>query len=70
LAFPIKARAIGEFTDIFPLFALASGSPTIRHTFFSSVSSLINVTVAGDHWLKTKGGQISGSESRRVAPMM
>lgn len=46
LALPIKARAIGEFTDIFPLFALASGSPTIRHTFFSSVSSLTNVTVA------------------------
>src|SRR5262245_40902470 len=24
----------------------------------------------GDHWLKTKSGQISGSESRRVEPMM
>jgi hypothetical protein len=33
LALPIKARAIGEFIDIFPLCALASGSPTIRHTW-------------------------------------
>jgi hypothetical protein len=32
LALPISARAIGEFTDIFPLCALASGSPTIRHS--------------------------------------
>jgi len=24
----------------------------------------------GDHWLKTKSGQIIGSESRRVEPMM
>jgi hypothetical protein len=29
---PINARAIGEVTEIFPLFASASGSPTICHT--------------------------------------
>src|SRR5262249_25201471 len=46
VALPISARAIGEFTDIFPLCALASGPPTIRHTLFSSVSSSINLTVA------------------------
>src|SRR4029077_804881 len=46
LVFPINARAIGEVTEIFPLCASASGSPTICHTFFPPVSSSISVTVA------------------------
>ena len=31
-----QRRAIGEVTETFPLFASASGSPTICHTFFSA----------------------------------
>ena len=38
---PIKARPIGEFTDIFPWSTSDSGSPTICQIFFSLVSASI-----------------------------
>src|SRR5262249_13507410 len=43
---PTRARASGEVMEIRFFLASASGSPTICHTFFSSVSSSITVTVA------------------------
>jgi hypothetical protein len=46
LVLPSNDRAMGELTEIFPLRASASGSPTICQTFLSPVSSSINVTVA------------------------
>ena len=46
LVLPISARAIGDVTEMFPLWASASGSPTICHTLFSPVSSSISDTVA------------------------
>src|SRR6516165_7464728 len=43
---PTNARASGEVMEILPFLASASGSPTICHTVFLSVSSSIKVTVA------------------------
>ena len=43
---PIKARAIGDVTEILPLFASASGSPTSCHTLLFPVSLSIKVTAA------------------------
>ena len=42
----MSARASGEVMEMRPALASASGSPTICHTRFSSVSSSIKVTVA------------------------
>jgi len=44
--FPISARAKGEVMEMRPFLASASGSPTICHTAFLSVSSSTSVTVA------------------------
>jgi hypothetical protein len=46
LVLPINVGAIGEFSEIFPVFTSVSGSPTICHTFFSPLSSSISVMVA------------------------
>src|SRR6266481_3448034 len=43
---PISARASGEVMEMRPFLASASGSPTICHTAFLSVSSSTSVTVA------------------------
>src|SRR5215475_3223652 len=43
---PTSARASGDVIEMRFFLASASGSPTICHTFFSSVSSSTTVTVA------------------------
>src|SRR5579862_2144354 len=46
LPLPIRARAIGDDSEILPCLASLSTSPTIWYLRFSSVSSSTNVTVA------------------------
>ena len=62
--FPISARASGEVMEMRPFLASASGSPTICHTAFLSVSSSISVTVAPNLTVSPESLEISMMSAR------
>jgi hypothetical protein len=50
---------MGDVTEMFPLSASASGSPTICHILFSPVSSSISPTVqVGKTWWRASRGHV------------